>query len=75
MIAHLVRPEGSPATDPERLAADEDIAFLVLAAAIGSDGPGPLVSTIAGRAAGHFPVPVVIVPGALSEAEITALAG
>ncbi|MEH3148472.1 MAG: universal stress protein [Methylobacterium frigidaeris] len=54
---------------------DEDIAFLVLAAAPGTDGPGPLVSTIAGRAAGNFPVPVVIVPGALSEAEITALAG
>lgn len=54
---------------------DEDIAFLVLAAATGSDGPGPLVSSIAGRTAGSFPVPVVIVPGALSEAEITALAG
>ncbi|MBY0297899.1 MAG: universal stress protein [Methylobacterium sp.] len=54
---------------------DEDIGFLVLAAAAGTEGPGPLVSSIAGRAAGTFPVPVVIVPGALSEAEITALAG
>jgi nucleotide-binding universal stress UspA family protein len=54
---------------------DEDIGFLVLAAAAGTDGPGPLVSTIAGRTAGGFPVPVVIVPGALSEQEITALAG
>lgn len=58
-----------------QLAADEDIAFLVLAAAIGSDGPGPLVSSIAGRNAGSFPVPVVIVPGGLSDAEIAALAG
>ncbi|GJD51323.1 hypothetical protein OPKNFCMD_4077 [Methylobacterium crusticola] len=54
---------------------DADIGFLVLAAATGTDGPGPLVSTIAGRSAGSFPVPIVIVPGALSEAEITALAG
>ncbi|ACA17785.1 UspA domain protein [Methylobacterium sp. 4-46] len=54
---------------------DEDIGFLVLAAATGTDGPGPLVASIAGRAAGSFPVPVVIVPGALTEAEITALAG
>ncbi|MGE7414898.1 universal stress protein [Methylobacterium tarhaniae] len=58
-----------------QIEADEDIAFLVLGAAAGSDGPGPLVSSIAGRSAGSFPVPVVIVPGALSEAEITALAG
>lgn len=52
---------------------DEDVGFLVLAA--GTDGPGPLVAAIAGRNAGRFPVPVVIVPGALSEQEIAALAG
>ncbi|MGY2047508.1 universal stress protein [Methylobacterium sp. JK268] len=54
---------------------DADIGFLVLGAATGTDGPGPLVASIAGRSAGSFPVPVVIVPGALTEAEITALAG
>ncbi len=53
---------------------DRDIIFLVLAAATGSDGPGPLVSMLAGKAAGTFPVPVVIVPGDLADEEIDALA-
>jgi nucleotide-binding universal stress UspA family protein len=53
---------------------DEDIAVLVLAAGTGSEGPGPLVSSIAGRGAGTFPVPVTIVPGHLSDEEILAVA-
>ncbi|MBL8590063.1 MAG: universal stress protein, partial [Methylobacteriaceae bacterium] len=52
---------------------DEDISYLVLAAGVGSDGPGPLVSTIAGAAAASFPIPVVIVPGGLEEADIDAM--
>jgi len=51
---------------------DEDIFILVLAAGIGSEGPGPLVATI-GRAAGDFPIPVAIVPGHLTDEEIDAL--
>jgi nucleotide-binding universal stress UspA family protein len=54
---------------------DEDISFLVLAAGTGKEGPGPLVSTIAGKAASTFPIPVVIVPGSLTDEEIDALAG
>jgi nucleotide-binding universal stress UspA family protein len=54
---------------------DEDISFLVLAAGTSKEGPGPLVSTLAGRAASTFPVPIVIVPGGLSDEEIDALAG
>lgn len=54
--------------------ADQDISFLVLAAGSGSEGPGPLVSLIAGKAAATFPIPIVIVPGSLSEQEIDALA-
>ena len=54
---------------------DEDISFLVLAAGSAKEGPGPLVSTIAGKAASTFPIPVVIVPGGLSDEEIDALAG
>jgi nucleotide-binding universal stress UspA family protein len=54
---------------------DEDVAFLVLAAGSAKEGPGPLVSAIAGKAAASFPIPVVIVPGALSDDEIDALAG
>lgn len=54
--------------------ADEDIAVLVLAAGTGRDGPGPLVSTLAGKAAGTFPIPMTIVPGDLTDEEIDALA-
>jgi nucleotide-binding universal stress UspA family protein len=54
---------------------DEDISFLVLAAGTGKEGPGPLVTTIAGKAASTFPIPIVIVPGSLSDDEIEALAG
>lgn len=53
---------------------DHDISFLVLAAGTGTEGPGPLVSLLAGKTAGSFPVPVVIVPGSLTDSEIDALA-
>ncbi|MGF1649235.1 MAG: universal stress protein [Hyphomicrobiaceae bacterium] len=55
---------------PEILAAideDEDVAVLVLGAATGTKGPGPLVSSLAaGSAAGTFPIPITIVPGHLT---------
>ena len=53
---------------------DEDIALLVLAAGTGKDGPGPLVSTLAGKVSGSFAIPIAIVPGHLSDDEIDALA-
>lgn len=55
--------------------ADDDISFLVLGASTSTEGPGPLVLAIAGKAAAQFPIPVVIVPGSLTDAEIDALAG
>lgn len=58
----------------ELIEADADIAILVLAASTGSEGPGPLVSSIAGKAAGTFPIPVTIVPGNLDDDSIAALA-
>lgn len=51
---------------------DQDIAILVLAAGSAKDGPGPLVSSIAGRGAA-FPIPVTVIPDALSDEEIDAL--
>ena len=51
---------------------DPDISMLVLAANPGPEGPGPIITMIAG-AAGSFPIPVTIVPGDLSDAEIDAL--
>ena len=51
---------------------DRDIAILVLAAASAKEGPGPLVSAIAGRGA-VFPIPVTVLPDSLSDEEIDAL--
>ncbi len=53
---------------------DEDISLLVLAASASTEGPGPLVTHLAGKAAGSFPIPIAIVPGHLQDAEIDALA-
>jgi nucleotide-binding universal stress UspA family protein len=51
---------------------DVDIAMLVLAANPGPEGPGPIISMLA-DAVGTFPIPVAVVPGGLSDAEIDAL--
>lgn len=51
---------------------DQDVAILVLAAGASKEGPGPLVQTIAGRAAA-FPIPVTVVPFNLSDDEIASL--
>jgi len=51
---------------------DVDIAMLVLAANAGAEGPGPIIATIA-NTVGSYPIPVVIVPGDLSDAEVEAL--
>jgi len=52
---------------------DQDIAILVLGAGNSKEGPGPLVSSIAGKAA-TFPIPVTVVPNSLSDEEIESLA-
>jgi nucleotide-binding universal stress UspA family protein len=51
---------------------DVDITMLVLAANPGPEGPGPLITMIAG-VVGSFPIPVTIVPGDLSDEDIDAL--
>jgi nucleotide-binding universal stress UspA family protein len=48
---------------------DADIGILVLAAGIGNEGPGPLVTHLA-KTAGQFPIPIAIVPGYLSDDDI-----
>lgn len=71
----LVVREGTPGEEIAALIGeDEDIAILVLAAGMDKEGPGPLVQSIAGRLAGTFPVPVTIVPGALTDEDIAAIA-
>ncbi|MBL0372661.1 universal stress protein [Rhizobium sp. KVB221] len=69
----LVIREGKPAEQILQLIEeDRDIAILVLAASSAKEGPGPLVSSIAGRGAA-FPIPVTIVPETLSDEDIDAL--
>ena len=51
---------------------DVDITMLVLAANPGPEGPGPIITAMA-NAVGTFPVPVIIVPGDLTDAQIDAL--
>jgi nucleotide-binding universal stress UspA family protein len=51
---------------------DQDIAVLILAAGVESEGPGPLVSSLS-KTAGTFPIPVAIVPGHLTDEELDAM--
>lgn len=52
---------------------DPAIRILVLAAAPGPAGPGPLVTALAGQMAGNMRVPVTVVPGSLTSEEIDEL--
>jgi len=51
---------------------DVDIAVLILAASAGAEGPGPIITALA-KLAGTFPIPMTVVPGNLSDADIDAL--
>lgn len=58
----------------EQIEEDGDIAFLVLAAATDGQGPGPLITQITGRTIGRLHIPVVVVPGNMSDEEIRSFA-
>jgi nucleotide-binding universal stress UspA family protein len=51
---------------------DPDIAVMVLAANPGPEGPGPIITMLAG-VVGSFPIPITIVSGDLSDEDIDAL--
>ena len=66
--------EGSRVEEIHRLIEeDQDIAILVLASGNAKEGPGPLVSSIAGKGAA-FPIPVTVVPQNLTDEDIDSLA-
>ena len=70
----LVIREGKPAEEIHKLIEeDQDIAILVLAAGMGKEGPGPLVTAVAGKGTG-FAIPVTVVPQGLSDEDIENLA-
>jgi len=52
---------------------EKNISLLVLGAATGKDGPGPLVSYFIEKAAGKMRVPITVVPGNLSDEDIDAI--
>lgn len=72
----LIEQGGAQAAIKKAIADDPDIKILVLAAGNGSRGPGPLVSAIIkhGAQLAGRKLPVTIVPGELTEAEIEDLA-
>jgi nucleotide-binding universal stress UspA family protein len=53
---------------------DRSISVLVLGSSSTSEGPGPLVTAFIGKAGGQLRIPLTIVPGGLSEAEVDAIA-
>ncbi|WP_407177626.1 universal stress protein [Bradyrhizobium sp. STM 3562] len=65
--------EGDPAEQIlDVIEQDVDIAMLVLAANPGAEGPGPL-TTMLTKTVASFPIPLVIVPGDLSDSDLDAL--
>ncbi|MGF1453923.1 MAG: universal stress protein [Alphaproteobacteria bacterium] len=74
LYAEIVVCGGSTFDEMKRLLdAEPEIRMVVLAAAAGPDGPGPLVSRLA-AGGGMISRPVTIVPGHLSLADIETLA-
>jgi nucleotide-binding universal stress UspA family protein len=74
ILPELVVREG-PIRDVVIKLIDEDhaVRILVLGAGSGSDGPGPLVSQMAGKMSGAMRVPVTVVPGNLSDDQLDVL--
>ena len=69
----LVR-EGDEAQQvAEVLQEDTTISILVLAASTSSEGPGPVVSHLTGKELSNLRIPITIVPGCLSDAELDAI--
>lgn len=66
--------EGQPRPVIEQVIREEPrISVLVLGASTEKKGPGPLVSQLAGKLSGKFPIPITVVPGNLTDEQIDAL--
>jgi nucleotide-binding universal stress UspA family protein len=52
---------------------EPNISILVLAAGTGPEGPGPLISYLAGKPAARLRIPITIVPGGLTIGELEAV--
>lgn len=66
--------EGSRRDELLKLIEEEpSISILVLAAATGPTGPGPLVSELTGKLVSRLRIPVTIIPGNLTDAQIESI--
>ena len=52
---------------------EPSISILVLAAGIGPEGPGPLISYLTGKPAARLRIPITIVPGGLTMEQLDAV--
>jgi nucleotide-binding universal stress UspA family protein len=67
--------EGTPSEELIKLInEDHSISILILAANTGPQGPGPLVSALTSKHVGRLRVPLVVVPGNLSDEALDLLA-
>jgi nucleotide-binding universal stress UspA family protein len=71
-VAQIIREGDAVEQINALIAEDAGLAMLVLAAGTGQDGPGPLVTGLA-RNSGAFPLPIMLVPGHLSDEAIQGL--
>lgn len=55
------------------LDSDENISVLVLGAGTGKAGPGPLITFLTNRAVSRLHIPLTIVPGGMTDAELEAI--
>ena len=63
--------EGGVSDEVLKLIEEEPaISILVLGAAAGNEGPGPLVTALTGKMIGQLRVPITVVPGNLGDSEI-----
>lgn len=66
--------EGNPRDELIKLINEEpQVSILVLAADTSPGGPGPLVTAMTGKFVGRLRVPITIVPGHLTNEQITAI--
>jgi hypothetical protein len=49
---------------------DRSISVLVLGAATGTEGPGPLISSLVGKMTSDLRIPLTIVPGYLTDEQL-----
>lgn len=74
IVEYIIREGRKPEELLRHVKEDPSIRLLVLGASKEREGPGPLVAALASGFSASFPIPVTIVPGSMTDAEIDELA-